>query len=58
MNFVAHDSCEAFLPVFREREAANRIPDFIEYIDLSSQSNFNDVFTEALNFPKRGEEKA
>ena len=36
---------------FREREAANRIPDFIEYVELSGRAEFNDIFTTALAFP-------
>lgn len=36
---------------YREREAAKRIPDFIEYVELSGRMDFNDVFTEALGFP-------
>lgn len=37
---------------YREREAAKRIPEFIEYVELSGREEFNDVFTEALGFPK------
>lgn len=35
----------------REREAANRLPEFIEYIELSGRPEFNDIFMEALAFP-------
>ncbi|MBI5035009.1 MAG: DUF4445 domain-containing protein [Chloroflexi bacterium] len=48
---AAGEGAKIALLSFREREAANRIPDFIEYVELSSQENFNDVFTQALNFP-------
>ncbi|MBI3913588.1 MAG: DUF4445 domain-containing protein [Chloroflexi bacterium] len=36
---------------FREREAAKRIPEFIEYVELSGRAEFNDIFTDALAFP-------
>lgn len=36
---------------YREREAAKRIPDFIEYVELSGRSDFNDIFTLTLGFP-------
>jgi len=37
---------------FREREAAKRIPEFIEYVELSGRAEFNDIFTDALSFPE------
>jgi len=42
---------------YREREAAKRIPEFIEYVELSGRSEFNDVFTEALGFPQMADGK-
>lgn len=35
----------------REREAARRLPEFIEYVELSGRPEFNDIFMEALAFP-------
>jgi uncharacterized 2Fe-2S/4Fe-4S cluster protein (DUF4445 family) len=34
-----------------EREAANQIPNRVEYLELSAQPEFNDLFLEALAFP-------
>lgn len=47
----AGEGAKIALLSFREREAANRIPEFIEYVELSGRSEFNDIFTEALAFP-------
>lgn len=47
----AGEGAKISLLSFREREAANRIPDFIEYVELSGRSEFNDIFTDALAFP-------
>jgi uncharacterized 2Fe-2S/4Fe-4S cluster protein (DUF4445 family) len=49
---AAGEGAKIALLSFREREAANRIPDFIEYIELSGRPEFNDIFTEALRFPE------
>lgn len=35
----------------REREAANRLPEFVEYVELSGRPEFNDIFMQALAFP-------
>ncbi|MBI3243168.1 MAG: DUF4445 domain-containing protein [Chloroflexi bacterium] len=48
---AAGEGAKMALLSFREREAANRIPDFIEYVELSGRPEFNDIFTEALTFP-------
>jgi uncharacterized 2Fe-2S/4Fe-4S cluster protein (DUF4445 family) len=48
---AAGEGAKMALLSFREREAANRIPDFIEYVELSGRPEFNDIFTEALAFP-------
>jgi len=48
---AAGEGAKIALLSFREREAANRIPDFIEYLELSGRPEFNDIFTEALGFP-------
>ncbi len=48
----AGEGAKIGLVSFREREAANRIPDFIEYLELSGRAEFNDVFTRALAFPQ------
>lgn len=48
---AAGEGAKIALLSFREREAASRIPDFIEYVELSGRPEFNDIFTEALAFP-------
>jgi uncharacterized 2Fe-2S/4Fe-4S cluster protein (DUF4445 family) len=48
---AAGEGAKIALLSFREREAANRIPEFIEYIELSGRPEFNDIFTSALAFP-------
>lgn len=52
----AGEGAKIALLSFREREAANRIPDFIEYVELSGRSEFNDIFTETLAFPELRDE--
>jgi uncharacterized 2Fe-2S/4Fe-4S cluster protein (DUF4445 family) len=47
----AGEGAKIALLSFREREAAGRIPEFIEYVELSSRAEFNDIFTVALAFP-------
>lgn len=47
----AGEGAKIALLSFREREAANRIPEFIEYVELSGRSEFNDIFTDVLGFP-------
>jgi uncharacterized 2Fe-2S/4Fe-4S cluster protein (DUF4445 family) len=48
---AAGEGAKMALLSFREREAARRIPDFIEYVELSGRAEFNDIFTDALAFP-------
>lgn len=48
----AGEGAKIALVSFREREAAKRIPEFVEYVELSGRSEFNDVFTSALGFPE------
>ena len=48
----AGEGAKIALLSFREREAANRIPEFIEYVELSGRGEFNDIFTDALGFPQ------
>jgi uncharacterized 2Fe-2S/4Fe-4S cluster protein (DUF4445 family) len=48
---AAGEGAKIALLSFREREAAKRIPEFVEYIELSARPDFNDIFTEALAFP-------
>ncbi len=48
---AAGEGAKISLLSFREREAANRLPEFIEYLELSGRTEFNDIFTEALGFP-------
>ncbi len=50
---AAGEGAKIALLSFREREAANRIPQFVEYIELSICPDFNDIFTEALAFPTK-----
>ncbi|MBI1801602.1 MAG: DUF4445 domain-containing protein [Chloroflexi bacterium] len=48
---AAGEGAKMALLSFREREAASRIPGFIEYVELSGRPEFNDIFTDALAFP-------
>ncbi len=48
----AGEGAKIALLSFRERAAANRIPEFVEYVELSGRAEFNDVFTQALSFPQ------
>lgn len=48
---AAGEGAKISLLSFRERQAANRLPEFIEYLELSGRTEFNDIFTEALGFP-------
>lgn len=50
---AAGEGAKIALLSFREREAANRIPEFIEYLELSGRPEFNDIFTQALAFPEK-----
>ncbi len=52
----AGEGAKIALLSFREREAANRIPEFIEYVELSGRAEFNDIFTDALGFPELRDE--
>ena len=49
----AGEGAKIALISFREREAANRIPELVEYLELSGRAEFNDTFTDALAFPSR-----
>jgi uncharacterized 2Fe-2S/4Fe-4S cluster protein (DUF4445 family) len=48
---AAGEGAKISLLSFREREAANALPDFIEYLELSGRSEFNDIFMDVLAFP-------
>jgi uncharacterized 2Fe-2S/4Fe-4S cluster protein (DUF4445 family) len=48
---AAGEGAKMALLSFREREAANQLPGFVEYLELSGRPEFNDIFTEALAFP-------
>jgi uncharacterized 2Fe-2S/4Fe-4S cluster protein (DUF4445 family) len=50
---AAGEGAKIALLSFREREAAKRIPEFIEYVELSGRPEFNDIFTDALAFPQQ-----
>ena len=50
---AAGEGAKIALLSFREREAAQHIPDFVEYLELSGNAEFNDVFTDALAFPEK-----
>jgi len=52
---AAGEGAKMALLSFREREAANQLPSFIEYLELSGRPEFNDIFTEALSFPALSE---
>lgn len=48
---AAGEGAKISLLSFREREAANRLPEFIEYRELSGRTDFNDIFMNVLAFP-------
>lgn len=48
---AAGEGAKIALLSFRERAAAQRIPEFIEYVELSGRPEFNDIFTDGLAFP-------
>jgi len=48
---AAGEGAKISLLSFREREAARRLPEFIEYLELSNRPEFNDIFMEVLAFP-------
>jgi uncharacterized 2Fe-2S/4Fe-4S cluster protein (DUF4445 family) len=49
---AAGEGAKISLLSFREREAANQLPGFIEYLELSGRPEFNDIFMEVLAFPR------
>ncbi len=49
---AAGEGAKMALLSYREREAAARLPDFVEYLELSGRPEFNDIFAEALAFPR------
>jgi uncharacterized 2Fe-2S/4Fe-4S cluster protein (DUF4445 family) len=49
---AAGEGAKIALLSLREREAAKRLPEFIEYVELSGRPEFNDIFMEALSFPE------
>jgi uncharacterized 2Fe-2S/4Fe-4S cluster protein (DUF4445 family) len=52
---AAGEGAKIALLSYREREAANRLPEFIEYVELSGRPEFNDIFMAALAFPAMAE---
>ncbi|MEP7358053.1 MAG: ASKHA domain-containing protein [Anaerolineales bacterium] len=48
---AAGEGAKISLLSFREREAAQRLPEFIEYLELSNRPEFNDIFMDVLAFP-------
>jgi len=50
---AAGEGAKISLLSFREREAANRLPEFIQYLELSGRPEFNDIFMEVLAFPEQ-----
>ncbi len=50
---AAGEGAKISLLSFREREAANRLPEFIEYLELSGRTDFNDIFMDVLAFPQQ-----
>ncbi len=49
---AAGEGAKMALLSYREREAAARLPDFVEYLELSGRPEFNDIFAEVLAFPR------
>jgi uncharacterized 2Fe-2S/4Fe-4S cluster protein (DUF4445 family) len=50
---AAGEGAKISLLSFREREAAQRLPEFIEYLELSNRPEFNDIFMDVLAFPSQ-----
>ncbi len=48
---AAGEGAKMALLSFRDRQAANRLPEFVDYLELSGRPEFNDVFVDALAFP-------
>jgi uncharacterized 2Fe-2S/4Fe-4S cluster protein (DUF4445 family) len=48
---TALEGAKMCLLSFREREAVNTLIDFVEYVELSGDETFNDIFVEMLAFP-------
>jgi uncharacterized 2Fe-2S/4Fe-4S cluster protein (DUF4445 family) len=48
---AAGEGAKIGLLSYREREAAEAMPDRVEYIELSGRPDFNDIFMQALGFP-------
>ncbi len=48
---TALEGAKICLLSFREREAVNTLIDFVEYVELSGDVEFNDIFVETLAFP-------
>lgn len=55
---AAGEGAKMALLSYREREAADRIPEFVEYLELSGRPEFNDIFAEALAFPAFASDRA
>jgi uncharacterized 2Fe-2S/4Fe-4S cluster protein (DUF4445 family) len=49
---AAGEGAKISLLSFREREAANQLPGFIEYLELCGRPDFNDIFLDVLAFPR------
>jgi uncharacterized 2Fe-2S/4Fe-4S cluster protein (DUF4445 family) len=49
----AGEGAKIALLSYREMEAAHRIPDFVEYVELSGKPEFNEFFTKELAFPAK-----
>jgi uncharacterized 2Fe-2S/4Fe-4S cluster protein (DUF4445 family) len=50
---AAGEGAKISLLSFRERQAASRLPEFIEYLELSGRPEFNDIFMDVLAFPQQ-----
>lgn len=48
---TALEGAKMCLLSFREREAVNTLIDFVEYVELSGDETFNDIFVDTLSFP-------
>ena len=52
---TASEGAKMALMSFREREIAVELPGVIEYVELSGDADFNDMFIANLGFPELGE---
>ncbi len=51
VGYTALEVAKICLLSFREREAVNTLIDLVEYVELSGDVEFKDIFVETLAFP-------